>query len=111
MNCATGAAPSIAAIDAVTDGFATPREKEHQQQQQQSEAAEQQEDAPTQTIHSELDEGDGKELKLAVESCDSNKIFQEFRKHLGKGQAREHWGARAPFRCCYSTSAASQGKR
>jgi hypothetical protein len=102
MNCAninttgadahnnTAAAPSIAAIDGVTDGFSTPREKEHQQQQ--SEAAEQQEDAPTQTIHSERDEGDTKELKHAVKSRDSKKMFQEFKKHLGKEQACETIG-------------------
>ena len=78
-HCYT-AAPSIQASDNVTDGFSAPREKEHQQQQQSEAAEHDQEDAPTQTIHSKLDEGNAKELKHAVESHDSKKIFQEFKK-------------------------------
>jgi len=60
--------------------------KKRRQQQQLHEEAKHQDDAPTQTIHSELDT-DNKELMHAVKSQNSNKILHEFKKHLGQKEA------------------------
>jgi len=60
--------------------------KKRRQQQQLHEEAKHQDDAPTQTIHSELDT-DNKEVVHAVKSRDSNKILDDFKKRLGQKEA------------------------
>jgi len=86
-NCADAHDTAARSIPA-SDGFSTPIGKKRRQHQQHHEEAEHQDDAPTQTIHSELDT-DHKELVHAVRSQNSNKILHQFKKHLGQKESFE----------------------